>query len=227
MVAERKTIQGQHLSVPYREVFTAMPAPLVVLDADLLILDVSDAYLMMLGLQREALLGRYLFDVFPASEEAAEDAVTAESVLREAIASGTSQYLPVFQYDTETEPGSGVFDRRWWRMTATPLLGEDSFPGDLGLSVGSGGAGSGLGRQARPDGGDSPFQAVLYRLDEVTEAVVEQGRTAAAEAAVVDLTGREARLVQVVESLASAFATLDSSWRITYANAAFGPRRRR
>lgn len=106
----------------YREVFSAVPAPCLLLDAQLRILDANAAYVQMVGRSLHELVDRYVFDAFPAGEDGVS---VLETSMRQALATGRPDRLPLLKYDVEAEPGSGRFQERWWTLVNVPVLRAD------------------------------------------------------------------------------------------------------
>ncbi len=55
--------------VDHQALFSVLPSPYLVLDADLTVVDVNEMYLRVTGRTREELIGHYLFDVYPDNPE--------------------------------------------------------------------------------------------------------------------------------------------------------------
>ena len=90
------------------------------------VLAVNDAYLAATHKTRPMLVGRGLLEEFPESDatEAQRGAQQVSASLAEA-ARGTANTLPVQRYDVRPEDGSEGFVERYWRLSSTPLCGED------------------------------------------------------------------------------------------------------
>jgi serine phosphatase RsbU (regulator of sigma subunit) len=116
-----ETLRPEPPGLDFRTVFRAVPTACVVLDDQLVIQDCNDAYVHVAGQPRERLLGRGLFDAFPAlgAPSAAVDSVT--SVLRTALTTGRPAVLGTQRYDTAGAGGAGVPDEKYWAGTAVPL----------------------------------------------------------------------------------------------------------
>lgn len=162
----------------YRPVFEAVPAPCLLIDADLTIVDANDAYLRELRRDRQALVGRAVFDAFPDGPQPLNGAALATS-MRGVLSSGRPDELPLLEYGVEPEVGSGTWTRRWWRVVNTPVRAPD------GSVVG-----------------------LLNTVEDVTSAVEERNRTEAALTVVSEAELRTslrlAGLVEVGIELASA-----------------------
>src|SRR5258708_39917074 len=84
----------------------------------------SDAYLRATLRTREELLGRSLFDVFPANpqtDDAGPEAVRA--VFERVLAERSPQKLALQRYDVPRPEGG--FEKRYWSALVTPLAGAD------------------------------------------------------------------------------------------------------
>jgi PAS domain S-box-containing protein len=108
-------------NVDFRTLFERAPGLYLVLDRELRIVAVSDAYLTATGTAREAILGRGILDVFPDDPEA-----TGVSILRRSLElvrdRGEADTMAVRKYDVR-RPG-GDFEERSWSLQNSPLLNE-------------------------------------------------------------------------------------------------------
>lgn len=101
--------QGTHAELDvYRAVFHALPVPGLLLDADLVITDVTASYLQMVGRAREHVVGRYVFDAFPDASGESEHGAVGVS-MRRALQTGRLDRLPLLEYAVQSETGSGGF----------------------------------------------------------------------------------------------------------------------
>jgi signal transduction histidine kinase len=113
-------------SVPdFRLLFERAPAPYLILDPDLRIVAVSDAYLAATMTERERIVGRPIFDVFPDNPE--ESGATGENNLRSSLHRVIRQLLPdtmaVQKYDIrKPEADGGGFEERHWSPINTPIV---------------------------------------------------------------------------------------------------------
>nr|WP_272917725.1 SpoIIE family protein phosphatase [Nocardioides flavescens] len=100
--------------------FLAAPVAMVVFRAsDLLMVEANQAYLDAVGLAREDVVGRAVFDVFPDSPMRTDDQVTsARAIFDRVIASGVAETIHELRYDIA---GADGFEQRWWTFTETPL----------------------------------------------------------------------------------------------------------
>ena len=107
----------------YRAVFAAVPAPCLLLDAGLRIVDANDAYVEVVGLSRRDLVGRDLFEAFPENPEDPGSPSALEASLRRVLESGRPDRVALLKYDLERAPGR--FEERWWTLINAPVLDAD------------------------------------------------------------------------------------------------------
>lgn len=110
----------------FRVLFESGPALHLVLDPDFRIVAVTDEYLAATMTQREEILGRGIFDVFPDNPD--DPDATGESNLRSSLervrSEGVTDTMAVQQYDIRrpAEEGGG-FEVRYWSPVNSPILG--------------------------------------------------------------------------------------------------------
>ncbi len=115
-------------SVPthdFRALFEGAPGLYLVLTADLTIVAVTDAYLRATMTQRDEILGRGLFDVFPDNPD--DPAATGVRNLRASLDRVRQNRVPdtmaVQEYDVRRpESEGGEFEERYWSPTNFPVL---------------------------------------------------------------------------------------------------------
>ena len=113
--------------IDYRTVFQALPVPVALLAPDLVILDANREFLEVTGRDREDVLGRQIFQAFPANP-AIHDADGQGSLrksLETVLATGVRDDMGTNRYDVEVRDHSGEFEERYWAVTNTPVLGPD------------------------------------------------------------------------------------------------------
>ena len=111
----------------FRALFEGAPGLLLALDPDLKIVAVSDTYLAATMTQREDIVGRGLFDVFPDNPDDPE--ATGVSNLSASLDRVRRNKVPdtmaVQQYDIRRpEEEGGGFEERFWSPVNTPVLDE-------------------------------------------------------------------------------------------------------
>ncbi|HEX4082827.1 MAG TPA: ATP-binding protein, partial [Acidimicrobiales bacterium] len=123
----------------------------LVLDPSLTIVAVSDAYLDATSTERDRVVGRYVFDVFPDNPDdpEASGVTNLRTSLERVLSRGQPETMTVQKYDIELPPGSGRFEIRYWSPVSSPVFGPD-------------------GRVA----------FVIHRVEDVTELIGRRGETA-------------------------------------------------
>jgi signal transduction histidine kinase/CheY-like chemotaxis protein len=112
----------------FKSLFESAPGSFLVLDPDLVIVAVSDAYLRATMTSREQILGRGLFEVFPDNPD--DPQATGEGNLRASLDRVCRDRVPdtmaVQQYDIRRpQAAGGGFEVRHWSPLNTPVLGPD------------------------------------------------------------------------------------------------------
>ena len=105
-----------------------MPQPYLILDADLVIVAASNAYLALTDRTLEDIVGRSILEAFPENPDAAGTVEQGplEVSLRHVLATGNPHEMAVIQYDIP-QPGGG-FMQRFWTPVHTPVAGVDGKP---------------------------------------------------------------------------------------------------
>ena len=135
----------------HQRLFQGLPTAYLVMTPDLVIAEANEAYLELLGRTREDLIGRPVFEAFPPSPDALDEAGRnpLQTSFERARDTGRPDALPLFRYSV-SDTATGEVVERWWSLISAPLLDED-------------------GRTAM----------VLQRVEDVTDYVREQaGRRA-------------------------------------------------
>jgi len=103
--------------------FDRLPTPFMILDRTLSFVGMNQAYLETVGRTRDALIGQYIFDVFPNQGESRR---LLQESLEAALRTGKTAVLPLIEYAIErpAEQGGGL-ETRYWSATHTPAPGDD------------------------------------------------------------------------------------------------------
>jgi signal transduction histidine kinase/CheY-like chemotaxis protein len=114
--------------VDFRSLFESAPALYLVLDPELRIVAVSDAYARATMTVREEILGRGIFEVFPDNPD--DPAATGEAnlgaSLQRVLRDCRPDTMAVQKYDVECpDSAGGGFEERYWSPCNTPVLGPD------------------------------------------------------------------------------------------------------
>jgi signal transduction histidine kinase/ActR/RegA family two-component response regulator len=112
--------------VDFRALFEAAPGSYLVLDPDLVIVAVSDAYLRDTMTSRVSLIGKGVFDAFPDNPDDPE--ATGVSNLRASLdrvrRDQVADTMAVQKYDIQRPgTGGGEFEVRYWSPVNVPVLG--------------------------------------------------------------------------------------------------------
>lgn len=111
----------------FTAIFAATASGYLILDTALMIVDVNGAYLELTRRNRESVLGRYLFDAFPANplEPEADGVKTLHESLERVLQTGVADRLAVLKYDIPTGTGDdGAFEERYWSPINTPVFDD-------------------------------------------------------------------------------------------------------
>ncbi|MGB0034990.1 MAG: ATP-binding protein, partial [Candidatus Acidiferrales bacterium] len=113
----------------FQQLFQSAPGLYLVLTPGLKIVAVSDAYLRATMTEREKILGRGIFEVFPDNPD--DLSATGVANLRTSLARVLQEKHPdtmaVQKYDIrKPESEGGAFEERYWSPVNSPILGPDS-----------------------------------------------------------------------------------------------------
>ncbi|MGH8355283.1 MAG: ATP-binding protein, partial [Pseudomonas sp.] len=114
------------VSMPdFRALFEAAPSAYLALTPELLIVAVSDAYLRATLTERQAILGRGLFEVFPDNPDDpnASGVRNLRASLERVVQQRRSDSMPLQKYAIRRpESEGGGFEERFWNPVNTPVL---------------------------------------------------------------------------------------------------------
>ena len=109
----------------FEALFTIAPNPYMVLDHELRYAAANDAYLAVIAIKREELIGRRLFDLFP-NDPNDPNNVSAQILrrsLERVLATGQRDHIAYIPYRVPTNVGGTVEEQlRYWSATHCPLL---------------------------------------------------------------------------------------------------------
>ncbi|MCG2577612.1 ATP-binding protein [Dechloromonas sp. XY25] len=112
----------------YQALFEAAPGLYLVLDRQLVIVAVSNAYAQATKTRREDILGRGIFDVFPDNPDDPEAAGVRnlQASLQHVLHSAVPDAMPLQKYDIrKPDEEGGGFEARYWSPLNTPVIGAD------------------------------------------------------------------------------------------------------
>jgi PAS domain S-box-containing protein len=106
-------------ALDFEAVFNSLPTPFMILDGDLKIVAMNQAYLDLTKRSRESLLGLSVFAAFPAEDESRQ--VLEESFER-VRSQGIVDIVPMIPYSIPVKDG---FEQRYWSCTHVPIKDKD------------------------------------------------------------------------------------------------------
>jgi len=116
-------------SLHYQQLFDAAPSPCLVLDANLIIVAVNEAYLAATATDRNALLGRLIFEAFPdnPNDPTADGVRNLRRSLETVLATGRADTMALQRYDIPIDRNDAGerFVERYWSPVNAPVLGAD------------------------------------------------------------------------------------------------------
>lgn len=110
----------------FRALFESAPGLYLVLTPELTIVAVSDAYLRATMTQRDEILGRRLFEVFPDNPDdpSATGVASLRASLNRVLQHRAPDTMAVQKYDIRRpESDGGGFEERYWSPVNSPVLG--------------------------------------------------------------------------------------------------------
>lgn len=111
----------------FKALFESVPGLYLVLDPDLKIIAVSNAYLQATMTRRESILGRGIFDVFPDNPDdpSATGVGNLRASLERVLTSRAPDAMAVQKYDIRRpESEGGEFEERFWSPVNSPVLAD-------------------------------------------------------------------------------------------------------
>ncbi|MEI9893181.1 MAG: PAS domain S-box protein [Chthoniobacter sp.] len=122
-ITERHRIEQMHLH--FRALFDSLPGLYLVLTPDLEIVAVSDAYLKATMTERDAIVGRGLFEVFPdnPNDPEATGETNLRASLQRVLKTSRPDTMAIQKYDIRGP--DGAFEERYWSPVNSPVLGAN------------------------------------------------------------------------------------------------------
>jgi PAS domain S-box-containing protein len=178
----------------FQALFRWAPGLYLVLEPDLTIVAASDAYLRATMTEREGILGRGLFDVFPDNPDDpdATGVCNLRASLNRVLANRAPDRMPTQKYDIRKPPGQGGgFEERYWAPLNSPVLDDR---GEL--------------------------THIIHQVEDVTEVVKLRQQCTEREDAQQTLRRSEEWLSTTLSSIADAVIATDDADCITFLNPA-------
>ena len=104
--------------IDFQAIFDSVPTPLMIMSSDLKIVDMNQGYLQAVDRTRDNLVGRDLFDAFPAEGRLAQ---TLRQSLKRVLETGTPDYIPVLEYPIPL-PDESAIQLRYWSASHAPIV---------------------------------------------------------------------------------------------------------
>jgi signal transduction histidine kinase len=108
----------------FENLFVSLPGLYLVLTPDLKIVAVSDAYLKATMTQREKIIGRGLFEVFPDNPDDPKATGTSNlrASLNRVLQNAEPDTMAIQKYDLRRP--DGIFEERFWSPVNSPVFGD-------------------------------------------------------------------------------------------------------
>ncbi|MEX0661894.1 MAG: PAS domain-containing protein [Balneolaceae bacterium] len=112
----------------YQEIFTQSSALKVAVDTDYNVLDASEGFLNVTHNERDGIIGKYIFDIFPEISDQDISVIfinTMRDSINQAVKEKTTHTSPVVRYQVPShkpDNGEGI---RYWKAINTPILDDD------------------------------------------------------------------------------------------------------
>nr|WP_262379856.1 PAS domain-containing sensor histidine kinase [Nonomuraea sp. PA05] len=112
-------------ALDYERLFEALPSPYLIMTADFTIVTINQAYADATMIDREAVAGRPMFEVFPDNPDDpdADGVRNLRRSLQTVVDSGRPDALALQRYDIRTPEGG--FVERYWSPVNTPVFADD------------------------------------------------------------------------------------------------------
>jgi PAS domain-containing protein len=107
--------------IDFYQVFKIHPTSMLLLTADLEIVDANEEFLEESGRELDDLVGHNIFEEFPTMPARP----SAWSAVEAAITSGRREHNLLFREDIEDPDHPGVFVEHYWSSVAQPIRGRD------------------------------------------------------------------------------------------------------
>jgi len=114
--------------IDYKALFDFAPNPYLILDSNLVIVAVNKAYLDATMTNREMLIGKYLFEAFPANPEDlnANGVSNLQASLESVLNKHEADTMAVQRYDIPNrDDAAGGFEERFWCSVNSPIFGTN------------------------------------------------------------------------------------------------------
>ncbi len=111
----------------FQWIFEASPTPYLILTPDLYIVAVNNAYLKATHTEREAICGRFIFEVFPDNPDdpRADGVGNLAASLAKVLETRAPDAMPIQKYDVQVPKENGKsFEEHYWSPINSPVLDQ-------------------------------------------------------------------------------------------------------
>lgn len=105
----------------YQTLFEVLPAHAMILDRELRFVDVNDTFVQNTGVARKDLIGRFVFDVFPAEDNEREP---IEAAFRKTLNGEATRVENLHYAVPDPKAEEGAFRDIWWTVSHAPITDE-------------------------------------------------------------------------------------------------------
>lgn len=111
----------------FRKIFESSPRAYLILTPDFTIVAASDIYIRVSMTQREQIIGKYLFDVFPdnPNDPEADGVANLTKSLKQVLQTKKPHVMSLQKYDVKNSLSEdGRFEAKYWRPENWPVMNE-------------------------------------------------------------------------------------------------------
>jgi len=105
-------------NIDINELFNLSPNPYVLMDRDLRMVGVNNAYLAATSRSEDEIIGQQMFDVFPSDPDSVHGKMLRQSFAK-VLETGAVDHLPLIPYPIAGS--DGLMENRYWSATHTPI----------------------------------------------------------------------------------------------------------
>lgn len=112
------------ISPDFGEIFEALPKAYLILTPDFIMVAANDAYCKLTRMNREQLVGKYVFDVFPDDPDnpSATGVADLTKSFNKVLKTKLPDIMPALRYDIPSEKDENIFETKYWRLVNSPQL---------------------------------------------------------------------------------------------------------
>lgn len=110
------------ITIDFQQLLNHAPNPYVVMDTDLRLVWMNDAYLAVTMRERDQIIGRKMFEAFPSNPDTESFRLLNASLCR-VLKTARPDEIALIRYDIPAPDGS--IEPRYWSATHTPILDDE------------------------------------------------------------------------------------------------------